>query len=96
MRIHKSFETAFALALVAAGLILAGFVLAQPASASSVSYVGPDGNVWLASPDGTINTRVTTDGSTTSPWRSPTQRNDGTIAALRSGTNFVTFFSQSG
>ena len=41
------------------------------------------GNVWLAKPDGSGAYQVTTDGTPSSPYRSPSQADDGTIAAGR-------------
>lgn len=66
--------------------LAAGFVLALgaagSASAASISYVGSDGNVWLTSPDGGVNHRVTSDATATTKYRSPTQADNGTIAAF--------------
>jgi hypothetical protein len=50
------------------------------ASADSIVYV-KDSNVWLANPDGTGRYQVTTDGTAEDPYRSPSQADDGTIAA---------------
>ena len=61
-----------------AGLCLA--IVPAAASADSLVYV-KSGNVWLSKPDGSGAYQVTTDGSTGSPYRSPSQADDGTIAA---------------
>jgi hypothetical protein len=64
-------------ALAVAGLCLA----AAPAVAAADSIVFvKDSNVWLARPDGTDLRQVTKDGSYDSPYRSPSQADDGTIA----------------
>lgn len=59
------------------GLVIAALAPAA-ASASSIVYI-KDGNVWLTSPDGAQNRQVTTGGN----WHSPTQADDGTIAAVQ-------------
>ncbi|MBS1878815.1 MAG: PD40 domain-containing protein [Actinobacteria bacterium] len=65
------------LALACAALPLFG---AAPALADSIVYA-KDGNVWLANPDGSGQYQVTADGSPDHPYRSPSQADDGTIAA---------------
>ena len=55
-------------------------IVPAAASADSLVYV-KSGNVWLSKPDGSGAYQVTTDGSTGSPYRSPSQADDGTIAA---------------
>ena len=67
-------------ALVLAGLCLA--VAPAAASADSIVFIKA-GNVWLAEPDGSGAYQVTTDGTASSPYRSPSQADDGTIAASR-------------
>jgi hypothetical protein len=62
-------------AVVAA--VLAALVLPALAAADSIVYV-KDGNVWLSSPDASKQYQVTFDGG----YSSPSQANDGTIAAL--------------
>ena len=52
--------------------------LPAAASAESIVYV-KDGNVWLSSPDASKQYQVTFDGG----YSSPSQANDGTIAAIR-------------
>ena len=61
-----------------AGLCLA--IVPAAASADSIVYV-KSGNVWLSNPDGSGAYQVTTDGTADSPYRSPSQADDGTIAA---------------
>ena len=65
-------------AVALAGLCLA--VVPAAASADSIVFLKSD-NVWLAKPDGTGAYQVTTDGTASSPYRSPSQADDGTIAA---------------
>ena len=65
--------------------MIAVLALALPASASaaSVAYVGPDGNVWLAKPDGSYRQQLTDNATADSKYRSPSQLNDGRVVALR-------------
>jgi hypothetical protein len=65
---------AFAIALAALAISPA------VAAADSIVYV-KDGNVWLASGSGGNHYQVTTDGTAEHPYRSPSQADDGTIAA---------------
>ena len=53
------------------------------AQAANVSYVGTDGNVYRTSPDGSITQKVTTDATPTDRFVTPSQKNDGTIVAIR-------------
>ncbi len=66
-------------------LLGAAFLLAAghaTASTGSIVYV-KDHNVWLANADGSGQYQVTRNGTADSPWRSPSQADDGTIAASR-------------
>ncbi|HEY7010667.1 MAG TPA: hypothetical protein VH395_17080 [Jatrophihabitantaceae bacterium] len=54
--------------------------VAAPAAADSIAYI-KDSNVWLANPDGSHQVQITHDGNATTPYRSPSQADDGTIAA---------------
>ncbi len=60
--------------------VVFGFAcLAVPAAAQAESIVYIDGgNVWSASPDGSHRVQLTDGGN----WHSPTQSDDGTIAAV--------------
>jgi hypothetical protein len=74
---------------------VAAGALALPAlaSASSISYIGPDGNVWLASPDGAIRHQVTHNATADLKYRSPSQINDGRVVALRkAGSDAFAYF----
>jgi hypothetical protein len=72
-----------ALTLATAALAVA------PAAASADSIVFlKDYNVWLAAPDGSKLTQVTTDGTYERPYLSPSQADDGTIAVSK-GTEIV-------
>jgi hypothetical protein len=53
---------------------------AATASASSIVYI-KQGNIWLSSPDGSIQRQVTIDGG----YSSPSQADDGNIVALQNG-----------
>ncbi len=63
--------------LVAAALVL---VPAAAAQADSIVFV-KDSNVWVASPDGSNQRQLTRDGTADFPYRSPSQADDGTVAA---------------
>src|SRR5690349_5383999 len=58
--------------------------VAAPAAADSIAYVKYT-NIWLASPDGSHQVQITHDGTPTTPYRSPSQADDGTIAAGHGG-----------
>lgn len=69
--------------LIPVGAALAALALVPPAAgASSIAYV-KDHNVWLGAPDGSRTHQVTADGTAALPYRSPSQADDGTIAAGR-------------
>lgn len=72
-------RTLLAVAVTAA----AALGVAGPAAADSIVFI-KDGNVWLTSPDGAKSYAVTSDGG----YSSPSQADDGTIAALQ-GKSFV-------
>ena len=63
--------------LVAAAILL---IPAAAASADSIVFV-KDANVWVASPDGSNQRQLTRDGTADHPYRSPSQADDGTVAA---------------
>ena len=68
-------------ALWAAGCAAAALAFSPAvASADSIVYV-KDGNVWLADGAGGSQYQVTLDGTAEHPYRSPSQADDGTIAA---------------
>src|SRR4051812_18633821 len=73
--------------------LLAGLaLLIAPAVANADSIVYIDqGNVWSASPDGARKVQLTTGGQ----WHSPTQADDGTIAAVQ-GTGPITVMARDG
>jgi WD40-like Beta Propeller Repeat len=75
-------------ALLIAGLLL----LAAPAAAQADSIVYIDqGNVWSARPDGGAKVQLTTGGG----WHSPTQADDGTVAAVQ-GTGPIVVMARDG
>jgi hypothetical protein len=65
-------------------LAVAAIVLvpAAAASADSIVFV-KDGNVWVASPDGSGQRQLTRDGTAGQPYRSPSQADDGTATTLK-------------
>jgi len=77
--------------LLAAALALCGgAALAGPAPALADSIVFvKDANIWLANPDGSGQYQVTTNGTPDNPWQSPSQADDGTIAAVRAQPNWA-------
>jgi hypothetical protein len=73
-------------------LLAAGLLLALPAAANADSIVYIDqGNVWSASPDGSHKVQLTTGGQ----WHSPTQADDGRIAAVQ-GTGPIQVMAKDG
>ena len=74
--------------LLAAGV--AALALPAVASADSIVYID-QGNVWSASPDGARKVQLTTGGG----WHSPTQADDGTVAAVQ-GTGPIVVMAPDG
>ncbi|MCB0829579.1 MAG: hypothetical protein KDB64_01545 [Solirubrobacterales bacterium] len=69
------------IALALTLLLTAGLAgTASAAGQGSITYV-KDNDIWLTNPDGTGRFRVTWDGTADSPYRSPSQADNGTIAA---------------
>jgi hypothetical protein len=63
-------------------LLAAATLLLLPAAAHADSIVFvKDSNVWVASPDGSNQRQLTRDGTADHPYRSPSQADDGTVAA---------------
>jgi hypothetical protein len=75
------------LAAVAALLAAVALTAPEPASASSIAYI-KEHNVWLSSPDGSVQRQVTTDGTPARHYNWPSQADDGTILA-KLGDYFV-------
>ena len=73
--------------IVAAATAAACLAMAGPAAADSIVYI-KDHNVWVASPDGSKQHQVTTDGAADWRYASPSQADDGTIVASK-GTDIV-------
>lgn len=67
--------------------MFAWFTHTPEAHAANVSYVGNDGNVYRSSPDGTIRQKVTSDATSTDRYVTPSQKNDGTIVAIRKASS---------
>ena len=74
--------------LLATGL--AALALPAVASADSIVYID-QGNVWSAEPDGSHKVQLTTGGT----WHSPTQSDDGRIAAVQ-GTGPIQVMARDG
>jgi hypothetical protein len=87
MRRRDSPGMRFRLSL-AVGLAL--LVAPAVANADSIVYID-QGNVWTASPDGAHKVQLTTGGQ----WHSPTQADNGTIAAVE-GTGPITVMAPDG
>lgn len=64
-------------------VVMATLACASTAAADSLVYVGSDGNVWLANPDGGAQHQVTADGTPSTPYESPSQTDDGIVVAAR-------------
>ena len=76
---NRSTVTLRPAAVALAALTAVALAAAPSAQADSIVFVR-DANVWLAAPDGSRLHQVTTDGTAESPYRSPSQADDGTIA----------------
>jgi hypothetical protein len=70
-----------------AGASLALLIAAAPAAADSIAYIKND-NIWLANSDGSGQVQITHDGTAVVPYRSPSQADDGRIAAAH-GSDIV-------
>jgi hypothetical protein len=66
--------------VAASATTLTALLAPAAASADSIAYT-KDNDVWLAKPDGSGAHRVTTDGTPDQRYHSPSQADDGTIAA---------------
>lgn len=80
MTSFSHFPTRIARIAALALLALLGLAGNAVASQGSITFI-KNNDVWIANPDGTGQFRVTWDGSEDFPYRSPSQANDGTIAA---------------
>lgn len=67
--------------------MFAWFTHTPDARAANVSWVGNDGNVYRSAPDGTLRQKVTSDASSTDRYVTPSQKNDGTIVAIRKASS---------
>ncbi len=73
-------------------IAVAAAALAAPAAATADSIVYVDqGNVWTMQPDGSGKVQLTDGGG----WHSPTQADDGTIAAVQ-GTGPIRVMARDG
>src|SRR5690348_16146623 len=63
-----------------AGASVSLLIAAAPAAADSIAYINND-NIWLANGDGSGQVQITHDGTAVLPYRSPSQADDGRIAA---------------
>jgi hypothetical protein len=74
--------------IVATATVVAALLSPAASEASSLVFLRPDGNVWLAYPDGSGLFQVTLDGTPADPYGAPSQADDGTIVTTRgSGGN---------
>src|SRR4051812_26612862 len=62
--------------------------LSAPAAHASVLTWVEGSNVWIANSDGSAKRRLTTAGTTDSPYRSPTVDDNGVVVAARSQEYF--------
>jgi hypothetical protein len=74
-------------AAVTAMLAAVALTAPDPAAASGIAYI-KEHNVWLSSPDGSVQRQVTTDGTPARHYNWPSQADDGTILA-KLGDYFV-------
>lgn len=83
--------------LVRAGLIVMAVLCigmlidAASSIAANVSYIGTDGNVYRASPNGAQKEKLTTDGSGQYRYKTPSQKNDGTVVATKAVSGSAAF-----
>src|SRR4051812_32607351 len=63
---------------------------ASPALAANIVYT-KDHNVFVTSPDGGVQRQITTNGAVNSSYRSPTEKNDGTIVVPHSSKFWYLF-----
>jgi hypothetical protein len=77
--------------LLLAALAAAGALLAPAAAAADSIVYADQGDIWSMRPDGSGKVRLTDGGS----WHSPTQADDGTIAAVR-GAGPITVMARDG
>ncbi|HTU15482.1 MAG TPA: hypothetical protein VMF31_09805 [Solirubrobacterales bacterium] len=95
-RNHHENQSAFP-DVVRAGLIVMAVLClgmladATSAVAANVSYVGNDGNVYRTSPNGALNEKLTTDGGGEYRYTTPSQKNDGTVAAIKKSSGSSAF-----
>lgn len=73
------------------GAAAGALAFAAPASADSIVYID-GGNVWSAAPDGTHKVQLTDGGD----WHSPTQSDNGTIAAVEGSSNLISVLAPEG
>ena len=79
---HHRFTLRRAALSAGSALLLTAALAPASASADSLVFV-KEHNVWLSAPDGSKLTKVTADGTADSPYRSPSQADDGTIATSK-------------
>lgn len=68
------------LRLLSAAALAGALLVPATAAADSIVYID-QGNVWSAAPDGSRKVQLTEGGD----WHSPTQADDGTVAAVQGG-----------
>ncbi|MDA0169644.1 hypothetical protein OJ998_11170 [Solirubrobacter taibaiensis] len=78
------------LRLFTAAALAGALVVPAAAAADSIVYID-QGNVWSAEPDGSRKVQLTDGGN----WHSPTQADDGTIAAVQ-GTGPISVMARDG
>jgi hypothetical protein len=76
-----------------------GLATAAIADASTISYIGNDGNVNLISPDGERKLQLTDDATADNKYRSPSQTDSGRTVAMRKASGAISmafFFDRQG
>jgi hypothetical protein len=84
--------------IVAIAAVGAALLAPAASQASSLVFLRPDGNVWLAYPDGSGLYQVTLDGTPANPYGAPSQADDGTIVTTRGigGNELIYRLAQNG
>jgi len=81
-RAGRLLTTAATIGALTTGALAVTLPSASAAAGGTITYVKGN-DVWVAAADGGRARRVTTTGTTASPWRSPTESDDGHIVAGR-------------
>src|SRR5215212_1582089 len=70
---------------------LTALAVAAPAALGTNIVYTKDRNVFVTPPDGSTQRQITTNGAVDNAYRSPTEKNDGTMVAPHSSKFFFLF-----